>query len=174
MGPSVKKCLPSRTGLWVIAGILLAAAVATSPFWLFLLTNRSATPPLRAISLLPIQGDLDEASRQAVDRLAAGVIDRLSHSDQLEVIPWERVRQIGKDTRDLRAIGSELGADFLVAGMAASAGETIDCQLYLVASPRPSLPSWMSRYRVPRTGAPAELEEKIAGDIEQAALQALR
>ncbi len=173
--------MPSRQGIRLIAGLLAVAIVATSPFWLFLLTAKRDVKPLpKLVAILPLSDEGNPEGNKTFERIARALAEKVPRPSQLEVVPFEQVRKLGNNG-DLRNIGAKLGADYLLLGKMISNGERMYIQLYLVTPQRPSLPSWMNIYELPpdrsKLGAPDvpdSLLEQITRDTRTAALSALR
>ncbi len=165
---------PTTAGLLITLALLAVAVVATSPFWMFLLTSKPAKPLAKTVALLPIQGEIPPPERAALDRLYQEVVTRVARSGQVEAISLEKTKGFAADQRNLREIGSALSADLLVTGTAAVADEHLILNLYLVAPSMPSAPSWMNRSDLPRSGTPTQLEASIADEVTRAAVRALR
>jgi len=173
---------PSKQGMWLIAGLLSVAILATSPFWLFLLTAKREVKPLpKLIAILPLTGETDPGKRRIFEQFAGVLTERISKPGQLEAVPYRRVRELS-NSNDLRTIGATLGVDYLVLAKIASSDDRTYIQLYLVTPQRPSLPSWMNLYELSadrsQLGVAANthdaLLDKIAADIRAAASTALR
>ena len=158
----------NRTGLWVIAGLLLMAVAGSSPFWLVLIVGRRSAAPLpKVVAVLPLLGAADRESRRRLDQLAEQVLLGLSGSRELEVVPFDRSRRFDTDQRNLRAIGSELGADLLVTGRV-PAEEPAALRIYLYSATRSTVPFWMGSYPLPTADIPRSLSDRIASDIREA------
>lgn len=155
-------------------GLLVIAAAATSPLWLFLLKGKQDAPaPLKVIALLPVQGVRDADTKEIVDRLTQNVADQLRKSGQLELIPADRVRSLGNQ-KNMGEMGLSLGVDFLVTERVIADTPQVRVQFSLLTSARPSLPAWIRSYELPRSAVSMSLGEKIAGDIRRAVLDVER
>lgn len=177
-----KRFVPSRQGIWLIAGLLSVAIIATSPFWLFLLTAKPSAKPLpKLIAVLPLSEEVDTEKRRIFEQVARALTERMSKSGQVDAVPYEQVKRFSH-TKDLRSIGLESGVDYLVIGKIASTNDRTYIQLYLVSPQRPSLPAWMNFYELPPDRSqpsvtptvPDSVLDQIAADIRSAALSALR
>jgi TolB-like protein len=173
---------PSKQGMWLIAGLLSVAILATSPFWLFLLTAKRNVKPLpKLVAILPLPGETDPGKRRIFEQFARVLTEKVSKPRQLEAVPYGRVHEFSNSS-DLRSIGAALGVDYLVLGKIASNDDRTYIQLYLVTPQRPSLPSWMNLYELPvdrsqsgsTSNIPDALLDKIAADLRAAASTALR
>jgi len=149
---------------------LFTAIIATSPFWLLLLTSRSGVqPPLRRVAVLPFLGAESPENDRILEELAGAVATEISRYRRLETVPFQESRTLKAKQSDLRRVAHDLGIDFIVTGAMLRVKEDLHLKIYLAAVQRPNLPFWLQDYPLPG-GKPGEgLSRRIASDIVRAA-----
>jgi TolB-like protein/Flp pilus assembly protein TadD len=136
-GASVPAARRSRSALWAISALLAAALTffAVDKFWISARiiqpervaqsSTQSTTAPIaeESIAVLPF-ADMSERHDQEyfADGIAESLIDTLVKLPHLKVIGRTSSFQFKGKNEDLRSIGRQLGADFLVEGSVRRAG----------------------------------------------------
>ncbi|HEY2930602.1 MAG TPA: hypothetical protein VGK99_02570 [Acidobacteriota bacterium] len=156
-------------GIWVIVALLVTAIVATSPFWLFLLTGKSGVqPPPRRIAVLPFLGAENADNDRMLDGLAGSIASEISRYRRLETLPFQESKPFKSRQSDLGQAARELGIDFVVTGRVSHAKDNLHLKVYLASVHRPNLPFWLEDYKFPAGEPTQNLPHRIASDVVRA------
>jgi eukaryotic-like serine/threonine-protein kinase len=150
----------SKAVIWVVAGVVVVALVATSVWYL----RFSRTTQIDSIAVLPFTNVSGDASVDYLsDGMTESLIASLTHVPDLKVKSRNSVfRYKGKDV-DAQKAGSELGVAALVSGRVTPHGNNVEVSAELT-DVRDNTELWGQHY----SGKSADiisLEQQIASDL---------
>lgn len=161
-----REASPARTkrsaGVWAVAAVLTAAAVAAAVFWRW---SMAPDPAIRSLAILPIEGAAAIAASESVQGLAASVSDGLARHPELNVIPIARAAPAQTGGKGLAEIANELGADAVLRSSVTQSGGTI--QLVVAVVDASGRRRWSETYER-RQGDLLALERTLAEDLRRA------
>jgi TolB-like protein/DNA-binding winged helix-turn-helix (wHTH) protein/Flp pilus assembly protein TadD len=153
--PMMLKKTKTTGRIWVVAGVLVAVALAAAYFlpikaWLSMNIGRTPATSIvvrdRSIAVLPFT-DMSEKKDQEyfADGMAEEIINLLVKVPELRVISRTSSFQFKGKTADLRSIGSQLGVPYLLEGSVRKSGDRLRVTAQLIDS-RNSTNVWSETY----------------------------
>lgn len=153
--------LPRRRLWWMAAataGVLAVVSIVSINL------RFGAAPRARTVAVLPF---LDESAGHDLEYLADGlteqIIDTLSTVPTLRVVARTSVFEYKRKARDVRVIGRQLGADFIMEGSIRRSGDTLRVSVDLNRA-SDGLRVWSQNWNVKQTDLFAS-EDEIAGSV---------
>ncbi len=136
-----------RTGLWVVASIVVVTALATLTYRWLTPTETPSIPSDKSVAVLPFKNDsADSSNLYLINGLMEATLNNLQRFEDLRVVSRTTSEKYRNTTKSAPEMAAELGVSYFVEGSGQRMGDQILLNIQLIDA-RADRHLWAKQYR---------------------------